>query len=65
MESCDMCNVDLGGTCDHCGARVCEQCVRVCNECGDTCCSGCYDDEKDMCLTCVEEGQEHEEDDDE
>ena len=60
---CDICDVDLGGTCDHCAKRACEHCFRVCTECGDACCCECYDDETDMCLTCKESGCEGKEDD--
>lgn len=61
MEYCDICDVDLGGTCDHCGHRACEQCIRTCAQCGDTCCSDCYDDMGDKCFTCKEEEEEEEE----
>ena len=60
MQCCDVCDVDLGGVCDHCGNRACESCVRICDHCDDICCCQCYDDETDMCLTCKESGCEGE-----
>lgn len=64
MDYCEICDIGLGGTCDHCGKRACEQCICACDHCGDTVCSDCYDYIEDMCLNCKEEEKEREDNSD-
>lgn len=63
MSSCDVCDVDMGGTCSSCGASVCEGCIRSCSACGEEYCTNCYDDTLEKCLSCKAEDMEEEEDD--